>query len=47
MADLRNAREMLLIAYDMGYIDDIEFAMFYDLNKSKNPEIPLLELRTI
>ena len=40
MPYLRHVREMLLIAYDLRYIDEVEFAILYDLNKSKNPEIP-------
>ena len=30
----------LLIAYDLRYIDEGEFAILYDLNKSSNPKIP-------
>ena len=30
---------MLLIAYDISYIYEVEFAILYDLNKSNNPEI--------
>ena len=40
MADFRNAREMLLISHDMGFIDDLEFSILYDLNKSSNPDFP-------
>ena len=30
---------MLLLVYDLRYIDEVEFALLYDLNKTKNPEI--------
>ena len=31
---------MFLLAYDLRYIDEVEFAILYDLNKTKSPEIP-------
>ena len=37
---LREVREMLCIAYNFQYIDEVEFALLYDINKSKNPYIP-------
>ena len=40
MPYLRHVREMLLIACDLCCIDKVEFAILYDLNKSKNPESP-------
>ena len=36
MPYLRHVQDMLLISYDLCYIDDAEFAILYDLNKSKN-----------
>jgi len=35
MPYLRHVREMLLLAYDLRYIDEVEFAILYDLIKSK------------
>ena len=32
--------KMLLLAYDLRYIDEVEFAILYDLNKTNSPEIP-------
>ena len=43
MATFREAREMLLIAHDIGLIDDHEFALLYDVNKSRNPDFPYWE----
>ena len=40
MPYLRHVREMLLLAYDLRCIDEVEFAILYDLNKTKTPEIP-------
>ena len=40
MPNLRKIRGALLAAYDLGAIDDVEFALLYDLNTSKNLEIP-------
>jgi len=31
---------MLLLTYDLLYTNEVEFAILYDLNKRKNPEIP-------
>ena len=36
MPYLRHVREMLLIAYDLRYLDEVEFAILYDLSRSKN-----------
>ena len=36
MPYLRHVREMLLLVYDLSYIEEVEFAVLYDLNKSKN-----------
>ena len=35
-----HVREMFLLACDLRYIDEAEFAILYDLNKTKSPEIP-------
>ena len=40
MPNLRKIRGALLAAYDLGAIDDVEFALLYDLSTSKNLEIP-------
>ena len=40
MPNLRELRDALLTAYNLGAIDDVEFALLYDLNTSKTPEIP-------
>ena len=37
MAGLREAREMALIAYDQNKINDLDFALLYDMNRSKTP----------
>ena len=31
---------MLLLAYDLRYIDEVEFVVLYDLSKTKHHEIP-------
>lgn len=36
MPNLHEVRGALLAAYDLEAIDDIEFALLYDLNMSKN-----------
>ena len=40
MPNLREVTDALLKAYDFEAIDDVEFALLYDLNTSKNLEIP-------
>ena len=30
----------LLFAHNFGYIDDVEFALLYDVNRPRNLEIP-------
>ena len=40
MASLRETREALLLAHDQGIVDDEEFVLLFDLNKSKNPDYP-------
>ena len=40
MPNLREVRDALLTAYNLEAIDDAEFALLYDLNTSKNLEIP-------
>ena len=33
-------REILLVSYDEGLIDDEEMVLLYDMNRSKNPYFP-------
>jgi len=33
-------RQTLVCGYNFGIIDDIEFALLFDTNRSKNPDIP-------
>ena len=40
MVNLRENREALLFAYNMGDINDEEFIMLYDLNRSTNLDLP-------
>ena len=40
MAGLRETREFLLMAYLDDMIDDEDFAMLYDINRSTNPDFP-------
>ena len=40
MATFREAREALLLANDLHLIDDEEMLLLYDLNRSKNLDIP-------
>ena len=40
MPALRRVREELLIAYSDDFINDEEFLLLYDINKSKNPDLP-------
>ena len=40
MHGLRETREFLLTAYQDGDIDDIEFCLLYDMNRSKNIDYP-------
>ena len=40
MATFREAREALLLANDLNLIDDEEMLLLYDLNRSKNLDIP-------
>ena len=40
MTSFRKAREMLTVAYSDNLISDEEFLFLYDLNKSKNLELP-------
>ena len=43
---LRGVSEMLCIAYNFQYNDEVEFALLYDINKSKNPYIPYWQYNT-
>ena len=36
----KDVRNLLLIGYNDGFIDDDEFVFLYDLYASKNPEFP-------
>ena len=36
----KDAREQLVVAYDDGVINTEEFALLYDINKSKNLDLP-------
>ena len=40
MASFKLTRNPLLENYDEGVIDDDEFLLLYDQNRSKNPEFP-------
>ena len=40
MATFRETREALLLANDLNLIDDEEMLLLYDLNRSKNIDIP-------
>jgi len=40
MATFREAREALFLANDLDLIDDEEMLLLYDLNRSKNLDIP-------
>jgi len=40
MVYLRDIREALLFAHTSNLIDDAEFALLFDVNRSKNPDIP-------
>ena len=40
MPSLREVREAILLAHQNKMINDEEFALLYDLNSSKNPDIP-------
>ena len=40
MATLRESRESILFAYNDGVIDNETCILLYDLNKSKNPDLP-------
>ena len=40
MAALRDVREMLLLSFCEGYIDETEFILLYNPNLSSNPDFP-------
>ena len=40
MVNLRENRETILSAHDMGDLNDEEFIMLYDLNRSTNLDLP-------
>ena len=40
MANFREIRESVLLAYNSGYISDGEFVLLYDAYKSRNPDFP-------
>ena len=40
MASLRQTRETLLLSHAIEVIDEEEFLLLYDVNKSKNPSYP-------
>ena len=40
MVYLRKVRETIVNAYNFNIINDVEFALLYDINQSKNPDIP-------
>ena len=39
----KRARDALVLCHDNGIIDDEEFCLLYDANRSKNPEFPYEE----
>ena len=39
----KDARDALVLYHDNGVIDDEEFCLLYDVNRSKNPEFPYEE----
>ena len=47
MPTLRQAREMLLLAYVDQVIDDHEFVLLFDVNEEKKSGISLLDLHSI
>ena len=40
MATFRKVRELLLTSFDDGDISEDEFLLLYNVNRSKNPDIP-------
>ena len=40
MPSLRDVRECLLLSHALHMLDDEEFTLLYDLNRSKNPDLP-------
>ena len=40
MPALRDVRNALLISYAFDLIDDYEFSVLFDINRSKNPDFP-------
>ena len=40
MSGLREVREALLLMHSENYLNDEEFLLLYDINKSKNPDFP-------
>ena len=36
MVTLRDAKDLLILAYDDNLIDDVEFLLLYDINYSRN-----------
>ena len=42
MPPLKKVREGLLLAYDSDLINVDEFVLLYNVNKSKNPDLPYL-----
>ena len=40
MAGLRQVRNALLISHSQNLINDEEFMLLYNINKSKNPDLP-------
>ena len=36
----RDIREQVLLSYVTNDLDEIEFALLYDLHRSSNPDIP-------
>ena len=37
---LREVRELLLLSYDEKMIDETEFLLLYNINRSRNPDFP-------
>jgi len=40
MSNLRETRNCIAYAYRKGFINDREFVLLYDANRSKNPDFP-------
>ena len=40
MPSFRQNRSLILLAHGAGFLDDEEFVLLYDMNTSKNPDLP-------